>query len=213
MDGHPAEGYIDREQLAMELHDTLTHHLTLIALHAALGERASAGDVEDVRSAMTAIRRATKAALDDVRLLVRSLREPYVAVLPNLDHVAGLVGNVRAAGVPVELRVQGTRGVRDYETEQAAYRIVQESLTNAMRHGHGEPISVTVRHEPRTLGVEVLAGSGQGDERHVEEGFGLTGLRRRVGRIGGEIEIGMHEGVGSFRTAVRLPRQERRLIA
>jgi len=199
----------ERHRLAAEMHDVVTHRLSLVVLHAgALGM--VAGD-DTVRRAAEDIRSAGVLALDELRDLLGVLRGTQSehaetpAAETRLDP-AVLAAESESVGVPVDLRVDGTPGQVSPAVARTAYRVVQEALTNIRKHAPGAAVTVRVAYQPSGVRVRVantasglrpdaaLAGSGAG--------AGLTGLRHRVEVIGGSLTAGPRDGGGWAVTAI-----------
>jgi signal transduction histidine kinase len=212
----------ERDRIARELHDIVTHHVSVIVIQAGAALRALHRRPDDAARAVEAIDATGRLALADMRRMLGILggasgsaalpaagsateSEP-LEPLPRLDRLGQLIESVRAAGLPVELSVEGQRRPLDPGIELSAYRIVQEALTNTMKHAAGARARVTIRYEAAALEVRVaddgagiaLAGADSG-------GRGLIGMRERVALFGGTLETGP-DGRG-FRVAARLPLQ------
>ncbi|WP_020660723.1 sensor histidine kinase [Amycolatopsis benzoatilytica] len=201
----------ERRRLASEMHDVVTHRLSLMVLHAgALG--VTSAD-PGVKTAAEDIRREGAQALDELRDLVGVLRngagiEPPVADPPLPGDVADLVAESVAVGIATELSVAGERDSVSPTVARTAYRVVQEALTNIRKHAPGCSAAVSLRYHSGGLDVAVantratrppdpaLAGSGSG--------AGLSGLRQRVELVGGTFEAGAAVG-GGFRVGAILP--------
>lgn len=190
----------ERLRIARELHDTLAHALTGIALHSevareALGDAESdaqsdaQSDTASARGAVVAVRRAAGGALSELRATVGSLRmaeEPS----PGLDRLVELIGTAGAGGIHVELACDGGRREIPAVVESTAYRIVQESLTNVVRHAGASTARVHVRRLPNALTVRISDdGCGRGESRGGR-GYGLAGMRERAELLGGRVEAG-----------------------
>lgn len=203
----------ERERIARELHDVVTHHVSVIVIQAGAAERALDRRPVDARTAIEAIDATARQALADMRRMLGILgRGPdsgaELAPMPSLDRLGELLEQVRAAGTPVELSVTGERRPLDPGVELSAYRIIQEALTNAMRHAPGARTRVTVGYSATALDIQVDDdGSGTADaaRRRTTDGsgHGLIGMRERVALFGGDFEAGA-TGRG-FRVAARLP--------
>ncbi len=201
----------ERERIARDLHDIVTHHVSVIVIQAGAGLTALDRRPEQSRSALEAIDRTSRAALSDMRRMLGILgdgsasedaREP----VPGLDRLGQLIEEVRAAGLPVELSVTGTRRPLDAGVELSAYRIIQEALTNALKHARNARAKVTLGYEPQSLDVEIRDEGGAGDRDLGEStsgGRGLIGMRERVAIFNGEFEAAPI--TGGFRVHARLP--------
>jgi signal transduction histidine kinase len=195
-------------RIARELHDVVAHNLSLINVQAGTALHLIHERPELAESALGAIKAASKDALAELRALVDVLRAgPERAPLrptPTLADVDDLVARTRAAGLPVELRVQGTRRPLPRSVETAAYRVTQEALTNVARHAAAARTVVDLDYGPDALVVQV---DDDGPGAPVDEpsaGKGIVGMRERVHALGGELEIGSVDDHG-FRVRARIP--------
>ena len=208
----------ERERIARELHDVVTHHVSVIVIQAGAAERALDKRPDDARTAIEAIDRTARQALTDMRRMLGILGRASpaggagegggenLAPMPGLDRLGELLERVRAAGTPVELSVTGERRPLDPGVELSAYRIIQEALTNAMRHAPGARTSVAVGYGPSSLDIRVDdegRRSNVAAEPQPGSGRGLIGMRERVAVFGGEFEAGPTER--GFRVTARLP--------
>jgi signal transduction histidine kinase len=215
----------ERVRIARELHDTVAHSMATITVQAgsALHVIGAGSDsrIGDVRAALSAIRDTSKRALQEMRSTLGILREgAEPEEVAGLDRLPALIDAVRAAGVPVVLEVRG-RAVRlGARADHSAYRILQESLTNVLRHaGTGVRATVRISYDPAGVALEVTddgAGAGSGVERPgverpgVEDGggrtggHGLGGMRERAESVGGTLTAGPRPG-GGFVVSARLP--------
>src|SRR6266511_1383715 len=178
-----------------------------------------ARDVHDVvgpgqaEVALEAIKTASKDALDELRATLAVFRQPDEAdaprrPTPGLDQLESLTADMADSGLPVELLVTGERTCLPGAVDLAAYRIVQESLTNVLRHAGGATATVRVTHEPDTLDLEITDdGRGRAPRGDGRAGQGLTGMRERAAAVGGTLEAGPRGG-GGFRVHARLPSGE-----
>jgi signal transduction histidine kinase len=221
----------ERLRIARDLHDTVAHSMATItvqagsALHLLGGRDAvpggrdaeQAGRDENLRAALTAIRETSKAALGEMRTTLGQLRrdgpdEPAAAQSAGLDRLAALCDAVTAAGAPVTVSVEGAEQSLPTAVDQAAYRILQESLTNVLRHaGPDARATICLRYEPGTLAIRVtddgtgLAAAGPGRPAgHPGDGHGLTGMAERAAAIGGEV-CAAPRAEGGFEVLARLP--------
>ena len=202
----------ERERIARELHDIVTHHVSVIVIQAGAGLTALEPRPEQARSALEAIDRTSREALTDMRRMLGilgvtpSTEDATRKPMPGLGRLGELIEEVRAAGLPVELSIDGDRRPLDAGIELSAYRIVQEALTNALKHASGARALVRMRYEERALEIEVTDQGGSGDRDLGEAGSGgrgLIGMRERVALYGGEFEAG--PSTGGFRVRARLP--------
>jgi signal transduction histidine kinase len=203
----------ERLRLARELHDVVAHSISVIAVQSGVGAHVAASQPEEAAKALAAIEATSRAALIELRRLLGVLRqegEPQgsLAPVPGLADLDALLTEVAKAGLAVRLRVEGTPWQLPAGVDLSAYRIVQEALTNVVKHagearaqvtiGYGDQ-DVTVEVTDDGLGVTAPAGDGR-----VRVGHGLIGMRERVQVFGGELEAGPRPG-GGFRVAARLP--------
>jgi signal transduction histidine kinase len=186
----------DRVEVAREVHDVLAHTITAIAVQAAAAAEALDDRPDDARTALAAVRGATRDAMAELRGTLATLRtEPP----PGIDQLPQLEAQVRAAGLAVTLSVTGGPDA-PAAVGRTVYRIVQEALTNTMRHAAASRATVTVALGPDTVSVEVTD-DGRGGAH--TDGHGLCGMRERAAALGGTLEAGAR-GHG-FRVAARLP--------
>ncbi|MFP3966770.1 sensor histidine kinase [Actinomadura fulvescens] len=197
----------DRVRIARELHDTVAHSMATITVQARTALHVHGEDPasDQVRTALSTIRETSRRALRDMGDTLGVLRSVQGddQGRPGLERLPALVEAVRAAGVPVELTVTGTSGRLAQAVDRAAYRILQESLTNVLRHAGPEVRArVTVAYEPDGVALEI-ADDGPGGEQ--EGGHGLNGMRERAEGLGGSFTAGPGDG-GGFVVAAWLPR-------
>jgi signal transduction histidine kinase len=204
----------ERLRIAQELHDVIGHHLSLINVQAGVGLHLMDERPEQAREALAAIKHASSEALRETRAVLAALRpqeqSPPLAPTPGLADLASLVAEVRAAGLPVEVSIDGA-GERSAAVDRAAYRIVQEALTNVRRHaGLGATATVTVWHTADGLTLQIVddgAGDPAGDgaaEAGRPVGNGIVGMRERALALGGDVVAGPRPG-GGFEVRVSLP--------
>ncbi len=198
----------ERVRIARELHDTVAHSMATITVQAGsalhvLDDRPT----DDLRAALGAIRDTSKEALRELRATLGLLREggePEDYGSAGLDRLPALVDAVRAAGVPVTLEICGRPAPLSPAADHSAYRILQESLTNVLRHaGPQARAGVRVSYDPAGLAIEVTDdGIGPGPEH--QGGHGLNGMRERAEAVGGTLTAGGRAG-GGFVVSARLP--------
>jgi signal transduction histidine kinase len=202
----------ERNRLARELHDSVGHALTVTTLQAAAARRLLDSDPEFVRGALAAIEEAGRAAaedLDDVIGLLREREDGRPAPQPTLSDLDRLVGEARAAGLEVDVRVGGPVGQVPAVVSREGYRIVQEGLTNVIRHAGRVPVSLRLGVADRTLEIDLTnpvgGAAARADAGTADRGGGrgLHGMRERVALLGGRMTAGLDGG--RWRVAVRLP--------
>ncbi|MFE0045133.1 sensor histidine kinase [Streptomyces albireticuli] len=202
----------ERNRLAHELHDSIGHTLTATTIQAAVAGEVLAADPVAARAAMRSIEESARAALEDLDYVLGVLREEKAGTAPTrtLADLPDLLERLRHAGAVVEPELSGELTRVRGTLSRAAYRILQEGLTNALRHGAGGPIEVRVAAATDGLELSVVnrtrAGAEAGPVHGVfpTSGHGLPGLAERVRLLHGEIEAGP-EGPERWRLAVRLP--------
>jgi signal transduction histidine kinase len=201
----------ERSRIARELHDVIGHEVTVIALQADAAAAALAKAPERAAAPVEAIRRSAAEALAEMRRVVGMLRaaeEEDLRPQPGLDDVAALVEQSRAAGARVDLTLQPPPRPTHASVELAAYRLVQEALTNARRHAPGAPVDVRVVGDDAAVLVEVVnrpTSTVPAPRKPAERsGFGLVGMRERVRLLGGRLDAGPTDS-GGYALSARLP--------
>jgi signal transduction histidine kinase len=205
---------LERTRIASELHDVVTHNVSVMVVQAGAARRVLDSSTSDAREALLAIEDSGRNAMTELRHLL-SLLAPDLAssdeVLPpqpGLDLVPELVGGVGAAGLPVSLSVAGTRRELPAGLDLAAYRVVQEALTNVLKHAPAASTAVRITYRDDDLLIEVtddgaaLTVRESGGERG--SGRGLLGLRERIAIYGGSLEAGPRPG-GGWRVRATIP--------
>jgi signal transduction histidine kinase len=197
----------ERVRIARELHDVVAHAISVIVLQARGGRRSLETDPEETRQALDTIEATGTEALAEMRRLLGMLRkddeEIALAPQPSIRHLDSLASQVREAGLPVELSVEGEPVELPPGVDVSAYRIVQEALTNALKHAGPATARVVVRYGNHDLELEI-ADTGVGMHSGGEGGHGLAGMRERVSLYGGNIDAGPRDG-GGFAVRARLP--------
>jgi signal transduction histidine kinase len=200
----------ERARIARELHDVVSHAIAVTVLQARGARKMLGTDEQSVRRALDAIDHTNTQALSDMRRLLALLRDTEDSALdapqPTLDQLPGLVDQVRGSGLPVELRVQGSPEEVPPGVELSAYRIVQEALTNVIKHaGPGARAAVDLRYGDEALELSVTDdGLGPVNGGGTRLGHGLVGIRERVAVVGGRVEAHRRDE-GGFAIEVRLP--------
>ncbi|WP_405108718.1 histidine kinase [Micromonospora sp. NBC_01405] len=195
----------ERTRIARELHDVVTHHVTAMVVQAEAARYLTAAP-ERLDTALSAITSTGRRAVTDLRHLLDLLNPDHSAEprTPSVGELRALVEQTRQAGQPVEFTEEGTPAETTGGAELAAYRVVQEALTNALKHAHGSRTTVHVQHGGREITVEVSTdGPGSYAAAPGGSGRGLAGLRERVGVLGGEFSAGRRSG--SFVVRARIP--------
>ena len=198
----------ERLRIARELHDVVAHTLTTINVQAGVARHLLAGRPERAEGALATIESASHEALQELRSILGVLREPGeeeapLEPAPGLATVETLIEQARSGG-DVRFEVDGERPDRVPEAVQlAAYRIVQESLTNSRRHAPGAPAAVTIAFGDDRLRLTIENASGEDENGGDHVGTGIVGMRERVAALGGTLEAG--RSGNRFRVAAELP--------
>ena len=198
---------VERARIARELHDVVAHKISVMSVQAAAARRVLTGDQPAVREALEAIEGTGRETIDEMRHMLGVLREPTdelaLAPQPGLSDLAALAGQMRAAGLPVEIHTEGIPRTLPAGLELSAYRIVQEALTNTLKHAGPARANVAVRYLDHAVEIEI-ADDGPGAASTNGTGNGLVGMRERVAMFGGEFDAGRRED-GGWSLRARLP--------
>lgn len=197
----------ERARIARELHDVVAHAITVMILQARGGRRSLASAPKEAAEAFDAIESTASQALMEMRRLLGLLQQgdetASLTPHPSLRHIGDLVKQVDDAGLPVDLMVEGAPIPLSPGIDLSSYRIIQEALTNSLKHAGPTTASVTVRYKEKALELEV-ADDGSGPDESPVEGRGLLGMRERVSLYGGELFAGPGSG-GGFVVRARIP--------
>jgi signal transduction histidine kinase len=203
----------ERLRIARELHDVVAHSMSVVAVHAGTGRMVAADDAAAAERALATIEATTRSALGEMRRLLGVLRsssgdEPAaLGPAPGLADLDTLVADVKRSGIDVELRVHGDRPDVPPGVDLSAYRVVQEALTNVIKHAGPARATVDVRYTAAGVTVEV-ADDGRGAAAPaLPGGHGLVGMRERTAVHGGELDAGP-DPAGGFRVLARFPLDE-----
>jgi signal transduction histidine kinase len=193
----------ERLRIARELHDSLTHSISVIKVQAGVATHLARKNGETPSDALLAIQEASSDAVRELRSTLDVLRRDEDLIGSGLDQLSALVERARSSGLPTNCTVLGDRRPLPPEVDQAAYRVVQESLTNVARHAGQATASVRITYDARTLTIRV-DDDGAGSQRPPVPGYGLVGMRERVTALGGRLraEPGAARG---FTVLVELP--------
>jgi signal transduction histidine kinase len=217
----------ERLRIARELHDVVAHSMSVIAVQSAVGGHVMDTQPEEARHALAAIEATSRSALTEMRRLLGVLRqdgEPAGSLVPapGLADLAPLVAQVGEAGLKVWVQVEGERGSVPPGVDLSAYRIIQEALTNVIKHAAAATACVKVSYEKGAVALEITddgpgrrdgreAGPGRADAPRAgavtspfSTGHGIIGMRERVAVFGGEFAAGPRAD-GGFRVFARLP--------
>jgi signal transduction histidine kinase len=204
----------ERLRIARELHDVMAHTITAISVQAGLALDAFDDSPAQAHAALGAIRTASREAMAEIRATIGMLRADDGEAAPRsptprLDQLDGLIAEARSAGLHVAKEVTGTARPLPVAVDTTAYRIVQESLTNVVRHARATLATVSIRYDPTALSIEVADDGTGADASSAEEqrGHGLMGMRERASALGGRLKAGPRPG-GGFLVQARLPTTE-----
>lgn len=210
----------ERSRIARELHDIVSHNVSVMVVQAGAARRVLDAEPDQASAALLAVEAAGRDTMTELRHLLGVLAPPAdgedcadLSPQPGLGGLGQLVDRISFAGLPVEVRISGEPRPLPSGVDLTAYRVVQEALTNALKHGDGVKAEVTVRYAEHHLRVEVLntgpsvlSGDRAAPARDdgADEGRGLLGLRQRVGVFGGDLDARRRLG-GGFRVRARIP--------
>lgn len=219
----------ERVRIARELHDIVAHGVSLMTIQISAARRVATRQPEAADQALAAAEAAGRQSLAELRSLLAVLRsadvslgevrhdraseqEPDVdderaptAPLPRLTDIPDLVSNLRNAGLDVALEEEGLIPMTSPAAELTAYRVVQESLTNVVRHAPGARVRVRMAYEPDTIAVVVEDNGAGVMQTKASEGHGLVGMRERVGAVGGRVAAGPRRDAPGWRVEATIP--------
>jgi signal transduction histidine kinase len=201
-----ARRHADEERLrvAQEVHDVVGHGLSAIAMQAEIALHVLPRQPGHAEVALAAISRTSREALDELRATLAAVRsEDARAPLPGLARLDALVARMPDSGVPVTVESTGERRPLPPAVDLAAYRVIQESLTNVLRHAEGASVTVRLEFEPEQVSIDVLD-TGSAGHGTVVDGHGILGMRQRAEALGGWLRAEPAAG-GGFHVAARLP--------
>jgi signal transduction histidine kinase len=212
----------ERASIARELHDIVSHNVSLMVVQAGAARQVLTAEPDEAKTALLAIEAAGRNTMTELRHLLGVLAPSSegedaedLSPQPSLSRLSPLIDRIAFAGLPVEVRISGEPRPLPSGVDATAYRIIQEALTNALKHGDGVKAEVTVRYADHSLRVEVLnsgpsvlTGGSITPSRLTTDpaaaGRGLLGLRQRVAVFGGELDARRRLG-GGFRVRARIP--------
>jgi signal transduction histidine kinase len=212
----------ERASIARELHDIVSHNVSLMVVQAGAARQVLTAEPDEAKTALLAIEAAGRNTMTELRHLLGVLAPSSegqdaedLSPQPSLSRLSPLIDRIAFAGLPVEVRISGEPRPLPSGVDATAYRIIQEALTNALKHGDGVKAEVTVRYADHSLRVEVLnsgpsvlTGGSITRTRSTTDaaaaGRGLLGLRQRVAVFGGELDARRRLG-GGFRVRARIP--------
>jgi signal transduction histidine kinase len=201
----------ERARLARELHDVIAHNVSVMVVQAGAAQEVLLRAPNHAIESLENIQRTGRETVTELRRLLGILRvgdvESLTAPQPGLGELDALVQRVRSAGLPVDLEIIGQHRALPVSIDLSAYRIVQEGLTNAMKHAAASAVHVQVTHGDHDLTIEIID-DGRGSSRNGTEGHGLIGMRERVAMFKGKMEFG-NRPEGGFRLRADIPRDDR----
>jgi signal transduction histidine kinase len=185
----------ERTRIARELHDVVAHHVTVMVVQAGAARRSLDSSPEDAREALAAVESVGRTTLEEMRRILGVLRagpdDETLQPQPGIDRLPALLDQTREAGLPVALTVEGAPRTLPPGIDLTAYRIVQEALTNTLKHAGRASATVTLRYKPDSFAIEVADdGRGAAALATYADGHGLVGMRERVGVFGGRLDAG-----------------------
>jgi len=206
----------ERARIAQDLHDIVSHNVSVMVIQAGAARQVLASEPNEAEEALLAVEAAGRDTMTELRHLLGLLApsstgedDERLSPQPSLSRLSPLIDRIAFAGLPVEVRISGEPRPLPAGVDVTAYRIIQEALTNALKHGDGVKAEVTVRYADHALRVEILntgpsvlsGGRPPGPEG---EGRGLLGLRQRVAVYGGDLDARRRLG-GGFRVRAKIP--------
>lgn len=200
----------ERSRIARDLHDVVTHNVSVMVVMAGAARKTLDRDPGQATRALLEVESAGRAAMTELRqvmgLLTESVREQHqLAPQPGLDQLGPLVSRIRATGVPIAYRVLGEPRSLPPGLDLTAYRVVQEALTNTVKHASGASVDIVLDYKPSRLSLDIADSGGvPGQSAASGNGRGLIGLRERVAVHGGTVQAGPR-AVGGYRVQVELP--------
>jgi signal transduction histidine kinase len=199
----------ERTRIARELHDVVGHSVSVMTVQTSGVRRLLRPEQEQEREALLAVERTGREALAEMRRVVGALRDsdggPALAPQPSLSRIDTLVAHARETGLPVDLEIEGKPVALPAGVDLTAYRLVQEGLTNTIKHASAKHADVRVRYDGDHVEIEVCDdGRGVDGRASTAGGHGLVGMRERVSIYGGELEAG-GGAEGGYRLRARLP--------
>ena len=198
----------ERARIARELHDVVAHSVSVMVVQVSGVRRLLRAEQTREREALLSVEQTGRQALAEMRRMLGVMRSSdetraELAPQPGLEHLDRLIAQVEEAGLPVTLRVEGDRRELSPGVDLSAYRIVQEGLTNALKHAKGANAEVVVRYVDSCVELEI-ADDGPGLGASDGQGHGLVGMRERAAIYGGTLETGTRDG-GGFVLRAQLP--------
>jgi signal transduction histidine kinase len=199
----------EQARIARELHDVIAHSVSVIVVQAGAADHVFEERPDQARAALRSIEAAGREAQQELQRLLAAVRPGHDAdsahPQPSLDRLDELARPLRAAGLQVEVRREGPARALPAGVDLSAFRIVQEALTNTLRHARATRAEVIVRYSSDTLELSIFDdGRGGGSTAGDGGGYGIVGMRERAAILGGTLEAGILDG-GGYRVSARLP--------
>ncbi|WP_216215941.1 sensor histidine kinase [Amycolatopsis aidingensis] len=202
----------ERLRIARELHDVLAHTVAVVSVQADVATESIADDPEAARAALSVIRMASDEAVRDLQNTLSLLRDPHEAdgrsPTGSIRHLDALAETMAGSGLAVEVKVEGEAPPLPAVVDTTAYRIVQESLTNALQHANASRVAVTLRYDDQRLRITVCDDGTGGADATAGTGRGIRGMRERASLLGGRVDVSSQPGAG-FRVEASLPLEVR----
>jgi signal transduction histidine kinase len=182
----------ERARIARELHDAVAHSVSVMVVQAGAAKQIVAQSPQDALDSLRAVEETGKHAMQEMRRILGVLSEDDAALAPQptLTEIPTLVASVRDAGLPVQLEITGTPRPLAPTLELTAYRVIQEALTNAVKHSGLAPTRVAVDYRPEELKLEILCDGTTRSQTNGTPGRGIAGMKERVALVGGRVEAG-----------------------
>ena len=203
----------ERLRLSRDVHDVVSHSLSMIAVRSGVARLLLDEQPGEARAALSAIETASRSALDELRHLLRQIRDPATedeTATPALGDLPGLVGRLRESGLDLDYRSTGNQGAYSMALDLSAYRIVQEALTNVAKHAPAAHAWLEVAHGPSELTITVTDdGPGLSQPAAPSSGLGIVGMRERAAMLGGQLTARARPE-GGFAVVARLPIEDHR---
>jgi signal transduction histidine kinase len=200
----------ERARVARELHDSVAHAISVMVLQAGAADQVLDTAPERACDALRSVQDVGREALDQLAQLLGLLDSadgrPARAPHPGLADLERLLNTVRQAGLPVRLRTLGEPEPLPAAVDGAGYRVIQEALTNALKHSGGAPTEVTVRYGVDGVGLEIVDRGSRSGTSRMPAGHGLAGMRERIERHGGQLHAGPTAGASGFAVSAFIPR-------
>ncbi|HEY0498377.1 MAG TPA: sensor histidine kinase [Kutzneria sp.] len=194
---------LERMHIARDLHDVIAHTVSVISLHSNVADEALDDDLPAARAALGRIREASGDTMRELRASIGLLRGADGQSTQPTNGLARLDQLAKSTGLPVTITIQGTETPLPAVVDTTAYRIVQESLTNVLRHANATRAEVLIRYGGDHIDVDITD-DGTGSADHNSDGHGLVGMRERAALLGGAVSAGERPG-GGFQVTARLP--------